>query len=164
MLKLTTNESSGQNSGQAKRKSLKVKQPSDFLLVGVRGFEPPASWSRTKHSTKLSHTPKNNIYIKFCFFVRDRPEPSLPLRHSRFSASPSFACGLVAAASFRARFLCHRQRSRSNYQTEPHPEKAILKSACRKSALFIILLPSENVNSFLKNTCGTFLFGKRSLF
>ncbi len=27
-------------------------------LVGVRGFEPPASWSRTKHSTKLSHTPK----------------------------------------------------------------------------------------------------------
>lgn len=30
-----------------------------FLLVGVRGFEPPASWSRTKHSTKLSHTPIN---------------------------------------------------------------------------------------------------------
>ena len=27
-------------------------------MVGVRGFEPPASWSRTKHSTKLSHTPK----------------------------------------------------------------------------------------------------------
>ncbi len=26
-------------------------------LVGVRGFEPPASWSRTKRSTKLSHTP-----------------------------------------------------------------------------------------------------------
>lgn len=26
-------------------------------VVGVRGFEPPASWSRTKHSTKLSHTP-----------------------------------------------------------------------------------------------------------
>ena len=28
-------------------------------MVGVRGFEPPASWSRTKHSTKLSHTPKH---------------------------------------------------------------------------------------------------------
>lgn len=29
------------------------------IMVGVRGFEPPASWSRTKHSTKLSHTPIN---------------------------------------------------------------------------------------------------------
>ena len=28
------------------------------FLVGVTGFEPAASWSRTKHSTKLSHTPK----------------------------------------------------------------------------------------------------------
>ena len=26
-------------------------------LVGVTGFEPAASWSRTKHSTGLSHTP-----------------------------------------------------------------------------------------------------------
>ena len=26
-------------------------------MVGVRGFEPPASWSRTMRSTKLSHTP-----------------------------------------------------------------------------------------------------------
>jgi hypothetical protein len=35
-----------------------------FSLVGVRGFEPPASWSRTKRSTKLSHTPflKNILY------------------------------------------------------------------------------------------------------
>ena len=36
-----------------------------FIVVGVRGFEPPASWSRTKHSTKLSHTPMlfcNSVY------------------------------------------------------------------------------------------------------
>ena len=26
-------------------------------VIGVTGFEPAASWSRTKHSTKLSHTP-----------------------------------------------------------------------------------------------------------
>ena len=26
-------------------------------MVGVTGFEPAASWSRTKRSTKLSHTP-----------------------------------------------------------------------------------------------------------
>ncbi len=29
----------------------------DFL-VGVSGFEPEASWSRTKRDTKLRHTPK----------------------------------------------------------------------------------------------------------
>ena len=27
-------------------------------MVGVTGFEPTASWSRTKRSTKLSYTPK----------------------------------------------------------------------------------------------------------
>ena len=27
------------------------------IMVGVTGFEPAASWSRTKRSTKLSHTP-----------------------------------------------------------------------------------------------------------
>ncbi len=37
---------------------------SAFLLVGVRGFEPPASWSRTKRSTKLSHTPLSKVYYK----------------------------------------------------------------------------------------------------
>ena len=31
-------------------------------MVGVRGFEPPASWSRTKRSTELSHTP---LYAAF---------------------------------------------------------------------------------------------------
>ena len=28
-----------------------------LFLVGVAGFEPAASWSQTKHSTKLSYTP-----------------------------------------------------------------------------------------------------------
>ncbi len=30
-------------------------------LVGASGFEPPASWSRTRRSTRLSHAPKNLI-------------------------------------------------------------------------------------------------------
>ena len=30
-------------------------------MVGVTGFEPAASWSRTKRSTKLSHTPVFNF-------------------------------------------------------------------------------------------------------
>lgn len=29
-----------------------------FCMVGVTGFEPMASWSRTKRDTKLRHTPK----------------------------------------------------------------------------------------------------------
>ena len=32
-----------------------------YLLVGVTGFEPAASWSRTKRTTKLCHTPMNCI-------------------------------------------------------------------------------------------------------
>lgn len=27
------------------------------MLVGVAGFEPAASWTRTKRDTKLRHTP-----------------------------------------------------------------------------------------------------------
>ena len=43
------------------------------FMVGVRGFEPPASWSRTKHSTKLSHTPKHftwRVYHTKCDLSR----------------------------------------------------------------------------------------------
>ena len=35
-----------------------VKLDYGGLLVGVTGFEPMASWSRTKRDTKLRHTPK----------------------------------------------------------------------------------------------------------
>ena len=28
------------------------------FMVGVSGFEPEASWTRTKRDTKLRHTPK----------------------------------------------------------------------------------------------------------
>ena len=30
-------------------------------MVGVSGFEPEASWTRTKRDTKLRHTPKSMI-------------------------------------------------------------------------------------------------------
>ena len=35
------------------------------LMVGVRGFEPPASASRTQRSTGLSHTP-TGVHIACC--------------------------------------------------------------------------------------------------
>ena len=30
-------------------------------LVGAKGFEPSTSWSQTKHSTRLSYTPKRRV-------------------------------------------------------------------------------------------------------
>ena len=33
-------------------------------MVGVPGFEPGASWTRTKRDTKLRHTPKRFFYYK----------------------------------------------------------------------------------------------------
>ena len=39
----------------------KRKQSAAAPLVGMTGLEPAASWSQTKHSTKLSYIP---IYVK----------------------------------------------------------------------------------------------------
>ena len=36
-------------------------------LVGASGFEPPASWSRTRRSTRLSHAPNSSVY--YCAFL-----------------------------------------------------------------------------------------------
>ena len=42
-------------------------------LVGVSGFEPEASWTRTKRDTKLRHTPIDQIIIMRNFgFVKSR--------------------------------------------------------------------------------------------
>ena len=45
-----------------KPENAKNKRPPNLndlavFRIGVTGFEPAASWSRTKHSTGLSHTP-----------------------------------------------------------------------------------------------------------
>ena len=39
------------------------------IMVGVRRFELPASWSRTKRSTELSHTPQRFSIIPLLFSV-----------------------------------------------------------------------------------------------
>lgn len=36
-------------------------QKTAVFLVGVSGFEPEVSWTRTKRDTKLRHTPKSHI-------------------------------------------------------------------------------------------------------
>ena len=38
-------------------------------MVGVAGFEPAASWTRTKRDTKLRHTPKTNILYRKTYAV-----------------------------------------------------------------------------------------------
>ena len=43
---------------QKKKKVLKPLSFKTFSMVGVPGFEPGASWTRTKRDTKLRHTPK----------------------------------------------------------------------------------------------------------
>ena len=44
-----------------------------IFMVGVTGFEPATSWTRTMRTTKLCHTP-----IAFLFFPRVRPRPHGP--------------------------------------------------------------------------------------
>ena len=63
-------------------------------MVGVAGLEPAASWSRTKHTTKLCHTPIAILLYKmaerlsrcggnFCdFFKKKRSRLNRPLRFS----------------------------------------------------------------------------------
>ena len=42
-------------------------------MVGVSGFEPEASWTRTKRDTKLRHTPiDQNIIMRFLLLVKPR--------------------------------------------------------------------------------------------
>ena len=48
-------------------------------MVGVAGFEPAASWTRTKRDTKLRHTPidpniimRNHLLVKSCRYFWDR--------------------------------------------------------------------------------------------
>ena len=43
------------------------------MLVGVAGFEPAASWTRTKRDTKLRHTPiDQNIIMRNPRFVKGK--------------------------------------------------------------------------------------------
>ena len=43
-----------------------------FLLVGVRGFEPPTPASRTQYSTRLSYTPNQHGVENYCEAMRLR--------------------------------------------------------------------------------------------
>lgn len=38
----------------------------NFKMVGATGLEPAASWSQTKHSTKLSYAPISIVLLSSC--------------------------------------------------------------------------------------------------
>lgn len=46
-------------------KKIRTRFASGFYLVGATGLEPAASWSQTKHSTKLSYAPKCSDFIYY---------------------------------------------------------------------------------------------------
>ena len=46
------------------KKGTVTKTATVLFLVGVSGFEPEASWTRTKRDTKLRHTPMDLYYTQ----------------------------------------------------------------------------------------------------
>ena len=57
------------------RKSTDFFRNQCFSMVGVSGFEPEASWTRTKRDTKLRHTPLPRYYNEessFCQAEKSR--------------------------------------------------------------------------------------------
>ena len=54
-----------------RHKNKRVRKHPFTFLVGVSGFEPEASWTRTKRDTKLRHTPlAENIIMNFACLVK----------------------------------------------------------------------------------------------
>ena len=89
-------------------------------VVGVRWLEHPTSWSRTKRSTKLSHTPKYEIM--FMKKTEER-EPSAHLSPVAWSPRSLGAALLPTLPALRG--IAARKRSLIVFtcsQTEPHPE------------------------------------------
>ena len=70
----------------------KARLFSVFRMVGVTGFEPAASWSRTKRSTELSHTPIFLLWNPIYFItVSHRCQPfSEKMLHLTFRFCPVY--------------------------------------------------------------------------
>ena len=108
MVKYVVKPNSQQNKKSCKHNVYKT------FLVGVTGFEPAASWSRTKRSTELSHTPLS--YPIQLFSAPPKESTALRLRSPRFSIS-SRPHSAASSATGSAASLA--------YRTEPHPDYLI---------------------------------------
>ncbi len=78
-------------------------------LVGVRGFEPPASASRTQRSTRLSHTPTGGQishlinYAAQWFLSTAKVHSCSRLCFYKLSGKPAIASAARLAAMFASR-------------------------------------------------------------
>ena len=64
-------------------------------MVGERGFEPPTPWSRTRCSTRLSHSPTLNFHLQ----TRDvQRTASRSARLKKVSGLPAAPCGAASNA------------------------------------------------------------------
>src|SRR5580658_8218311 len=59
-------------------------------MVGERGFEPPTPWSRTRCSTRLSHSP--NTVEKATYFCLGLVVPAQSMRSSECTRKQPPAC------------------------------------------------------------------------
>ena len=104
-----------------------------YILVGVTGFEPAASWSRTKRTTKLCHTPMRLLlyfFVALCDWWGDR------------TAEPPF----------------YGARLRT-YQTVPHPDDIVVILFCEDRLLNLWILPSWLLRHYITTShfCQPFL-------
>ena len=106
-------EAVGANQTAANEKEKSASSGHAFLfLVGVTGFEPAASWSRTKRSTELSHTPLS--YSIQLFSAPPKESTALRLRSTRspISSRPHLAASSATGSAASLAYLA-----------EPHPVK-----------------------------------------
>ena len=96
---------------QQNKNPCKLSVCKDFM-VGVTGFEPAASWSRTKRSTELSHTPLS--YLIPLFSSPNVESTALRLRSPRspISSRPHSAASSATGSAASLAYLA-----------EPHPVK-----------------------------------------
>ena len=77
-------------------------------MVGERGFEPPTPWSRTRCSTRLSHSPTLNFHLQ----PRDmKRAASWSARLKKVSGQPAAPCGAASNARRSTRPLRIRNSS-----------------------------------------------------
>ncbi len=76
------------------QKPRELSQPNQLDMVGERGFEPPTPWSRTRCSTRLSHSPTEVSAIILLHAAGHVPPEQATSRSSRLDLDWD-ACGLV---------------------------------------------------------------------
>src|SRR5271165_7131084 len=89
------------------RKPRELSQPDQLDMVGERGFEPPTPWSRTRCSTRLSHSPTTPTFSSIWPLARLGWSLSTPSVYHPAAGLP--AGGTPAKPSVRAPLFVHKQ-------------------------------------------------------